>query len=840
MSQEQISHLHEIPQRVDEQQQTMALQLFSWLAKREQKEDYYMIQLRGLLERCEESIKQKNLDDRELEKILKLFVVGNIHDLSLFYRFEQLKKNSKKYRAIRLYTYGEHQVDSLFREQQGPEIIETLGNEDMKTLLICLRMEDITIDDLDTQVNFWAKIKKSYIKSVKDTMGKIPMYNSHHIFSLIPETQDLYEQLSPQEQEKLQGTMKKYEHLGREWRFATLLLYERNELVCEFLSRGTLPRNDYTEDHKSDWHGFYSHSLQKILWCPKDQLDEWIQQAKKEFIQEFIVKLQNLEFDKGYVLKHTFQGLADIVQMIQEALPSYPQITISPQELHQQTVQAVNNCLKIGIEKIQSKEIHQKKLPRKERKAMSYTHQLEQLALKTEERYKLMIDLGATSFEVQDREQNKEKYIQNFLSYHGEQFTSQKIHDILQQERIAIDQLDEIKQMIIKNMYEEFIKSCKRKIEKKYTIQSTSYPISNVGIVKAINKLLFKKWYFTLLKKVVPNDTERKKIRREIVQQIAQKAILDIQGKLLYSWSFDETLYLLLSPLHHLFKQYQGDGKSIRTNRKKLYQNYCSCKHQQVQKEVKKKTKQLDKILASKQTQREQVTEIYQNIHQIYGAISSYINNVIRENKQIRLKQWGMLEHAKENRQSDVNYPQSYLDGISQRWYRISDIEKILPSEIQQYHVSVFQKIDEKKNDIWQYILSYRFAENAQGKLTRIVHEELLREFWTVDYANAEQIQFAVDYLMDNLPEIILDDIRQGIYGGREPFRSDRGIVEKMIQDFLQQWKKTLLHNNMLPSNAQSRYVKKLPPIQEKYNNQPSPPITWTGNADDGNIGLPF
>jgi hypothetical protein len=164
-----------------------------------------------------------------------------------------------------------------------------------------------------------------------------------------------------------------------------------------------------------------------------------------------------------------------------------------------------------------------------------------------------------------------------------------------------------------------------------------------------------------------------------------------------------------------------------------------------------------------------------------------------------------MSTYFKNNSEYLWNYAQDQINAFSFWYYSIPELEKILPLEINHSIKDVFHRLDKIKPQIWKWILSYRFRENAipWGKLNRVVNEVLFEKFWLINVANQEQIDYAINYLEKNLIEIVLQDIKLFIFDWWECFESEKEIIKWFLNDFIFNWKERLSQKRQLGNRNQ-------------------------------------
>jgi hypothetical protein len=75
------------------------------LAKVEYKDDIHACEILKLIDEFTQRIKYEYLNERDFEKIFKIFILGHVDDTELFYKFEKLKEQNIKNQYQRFYLY---------------------------------------------------------------------------------------------------------------------------------------------------------------------------------------------------------------------------------------------------------------------------------------------------------------------------------------------------------------------------------------------------------------------------------------------------------------------------------------------------------------------------------------------------------------------------------------------------------------------------------------------------------------------------------------------------------------------------------------------------------------
>jgi len=206
-----------------------------------------------------------------------------------------------------------------------------------------------------------------------------------------------------------------------------------------------------------------------------------------------------------------------------------------------------------GIKKIQNKE-KPVKANWEDRKQLSYKYQINIIVEKIDALYKALNDLDPNAALQTQRQNNKEKYIKEYTSFFQETFIQKRLAQVLSSTDIT-DKEGIEKELLIK-VKEHFIKTCKKELEKKLDIPIRYNPITNRKVIEYMINAFFQTGYALVLKKVYPNDQERKQVRQKYIQTITSEILAEINKNLSNDKTFSPIDYAMKGPIEYLYKKY--------------------------------------------------------------------------------------------------------------------------------------------------------------------------------------------------------------------------------------------------------------------------------------------
>lgn len=840
----QIENVKQIPEKVNEQKTNSALQLFStinWLVKVEYKDDIYTREILKLIDEFTQRIEYEYLDEKDFEKILKNYMLWQINDPLLFYKFEKLKEQNIKNHYKRFYLYGKSSADTTSRKIKWKwikkvdkeSLIETkyVDDRDMLHILYFLKYKWGNISDLEADEEiFWKRVELSYKYCFKTHIPKDREY-PYSFTSLIQE-EDEFQKLSEQDKIILEEQIKKINYIWwREWQyFKEMLNHERNPIIYNFLKNNKIINQEelkhliWVEEIKfkhNHLNWFDSHNLQNDLWIVREKLIMWLKEAQKEFVDELPSVFEEKNFTELFIwtndhnnyLHHVIlKWSANIRKRLSKAINYYD---LDLESLKNKITETLRNCMNQWINFIKNKEkIINNEWQNNAASSLNYKRQVGNIVNIINELNNNLKNINYSDDITKDREMNQKKYIQEYFDWRKQIFVEKRIKKVLTMEWFDINQKDEMRKKMIKNWKEKLMNDYAKYIvekEQKNCDYIGNYEMKNSAMGKMVNDTLFHLGYWALLKQIIPDDKERKIERQNIVRTITENCLKEIWPKLTNPKTFDDKQYYIFEPLLYLLKKYWWKIWDFTIKQKQIQQNYLEFVKKAMDDRVQIYFDKINKFISKAEYDKKSVESIYNDVWKINHFLREYLFQFIKKNN-ITLKWYEVKElfetfniYLKNNGEYLGDYSQSQIDIFSLSSYSIPEIQKILSPEMNQSIKDIFHRLDKIKPEVWKWILSYRFRENAipWGKLNRIVNEAIFEKFWLVDAMNQKQIDYVIDYLEKNLIEIILQDIKLFIFDWCECFESEKEIIKWFLNDFIFNWKERLSQKRQLGNRNQ-------------------------------------
>lgn len=194
------------------------------MVQSEHVDDFYVAEIKKYLDEGEAIIqKYCRLTDDYFRHIQDIFLRGQVRDLSLFERFEKLKREERKNSIVCQFKFNAHY---FFEDYNKVALDEKawIDTHSMKSVMAGLRCHWCDLQDLDCEkYPFLQKIEESYKRDVKQD---ILSSSYQYLTGLSSEHNDLFSQLSSEEQLfVMQST-----HLS-ETRWKEMTQAERNQVV---------------------------------------------------------------------------------------------------------------------------------------------------------------------------------------------------------------------------------------------------------------------------------------------------------------------------------------------------------------------------------------------------------------------------------------------------------------------------------------------------------------------------------------------------------------------------------------------------------------------------------
>ncbi|MBP6910486.1 hypothetical protein KBC03_02710 [Patescibacteria group bacterium] len=253
-----------------------------------------------MLDEYEQQVTYKTISKKQYVKIVTLFKMGCVHDLTLYYRFEKLKKQDNINYHQRIYRYGRDFGQEINLEKLSPE--SSLLDDTMAYSLIIFGILHGTVQaqevDPDTE-RFHQKFKTLYKHTLKCKMGGL--YKYQHINSLVPTGEDIYDNATAEDKVYISSHFKNIPYLQSEGYRERMLTYERNRIARELLAQRKVTPEFAQEVKRQEKNEAYnilrSGYMQKVLGFSREELNKSVNEAKKEFVIEFAHYFERLSLD---------------------------------------------------------------------------------------------------------------------------------------------------------------------------------------------------------------------------------------------------------------------------------------------------------------------------------------------------------------------------------------------------------------------------------------------------------------------------------------------------------------------------------------------------------------
>lgn len=539
MDEQHIDHIQQLPSYKEQAGTETKIQLFGPLAKQEKTPDYYEKFIINFIEKNEQTISEIWIEDEEICRIESMFSKGYITDLSLFHRFETLKRKNQKYHYKRIYLYGnsyEHKNiqrnrDYYKNKREQPEIQPYLDYFDVVLVEHFLRDIQGQMSDLDEEKNVLGKIKRSYQQQIKL---------------------------------RLSGEI--------------------------FIGKYITP-----EDIKKHYQRFTTQSLCK-LWFSPEELLQAHDDAQTEFVKELtqvmdIANIDNIGHITGTGMKK-FYG-KNIFTKRMSAIQKR-----SPDQSTDKIKNRLQNCITDGIQKIIVKE-KTNTTEWKDRKQLSYKRQITKLVDLIDSAYEELEKLDISMAEATKWKTNRASYIADYISFYKENFIQKRIAETL---KADINDPKAIEQQILQDVQHKLYSLCIKECSKQRGTHITHNYLSTGKMIKYIKAAFLQTGHAILLKHLYPDDKQRRSIRQKYVQTIIKNLLTQINTNAQDIATFSIIEYQMIQPLIYWYEKYWGTKIHL-IKHKKIETTLAQYHIQTLQQSIQDKITKTQKILAAKKSE---------------------------------------------------------------------------------------------------------------------------------------------------------------------------------------------------------------------------------------------
>ncbi len=522
------------------------------------------------------------------------------------------------------------------------------------------------------------------------------------------------------------------------------------------------------------YSGFEKKKLTRTLWFTDEDFNNWSEQAKKEFVNDFAQMITNMNID---AISFPLAKLQENIARISESTDT--------NDLKNTIKAWLKQCIVQWIQKILNKE----KITTcawKERKNLSYKYRIANMSKYIDILYIELEKLDGNEAKTTWWKENKAFYIQEYCDFHRDSFVEKRLLEVL---KVDINDKEALETQLLQEVEAYFYTSCKKKIEKHWSDITPYNPLSTRMVIESVINAFFRTGYGLVLKKLYPNDQERKTLRQKYVQTISKNIVSDINGRLTNLSTFSLTEHYMREPIVYLYHKYwwQEDLLATQQRIETTYQQYLESVFLKNWAELMEK---IENTFASDTSL--DISKSYSSITDFSVFVEKHIWAMIKRHAPTytykRLDE-SIQQNKMYNEKNTTLYPDWLINDFSFHWHILEDIEHYLSANILTQCIDWYTTIDMVKPQILQPILQWWFTKNSQsgGKLQRLSQEIIIKNFGILTLSQ-EQTDFLLAYFSEHLGKIILNDLALST-DWVDLFWSDKELIQEYIHQYIDNMK---------------------------------------------------
>lgn len=858
---ENISHVDQVPERLRliEQKSNTALQLFSqvfWVQKIEREDDYYATEIKRLLGEYEQLNKRFHyLDDDEIGIVENLFVKWVVRDLSLFARYEALKKENKRITFVSRFRFGRPHFRKHHKIGSVPKEVEFVDNHNMYSINFGLRTACCTPEDLTSSTySFLEKVEKSYKRDVrKDILYKSRQY----LDGLSPEQEDSFSFLLDDQQLFIKQEIK---HIVSEQRWNEMTKTERNQAVSWFSKNkdGDFCWSDYSkkilksdEKYRLRYGWFHSSKMKKILGIDKEIQERWQYEAKKEIIENFDSFFDDVDLSK---LSY-YDGLILSIEKYQTEMyiPYVPSLLLNIERYQKDF-----GCEHLDVNALKTKIVKKlselylfllEKVKNKENIPYKY-------ARRSDSPYNVMGDIIGSFQDLSELieefnpdvlstlppvDEIKNLYAQEYVDYFLLEMIKKKCDwlDAASFSTLIPDEKKEIEDVFIQQLAKRYIDD---NLSMTHEFCSSGMDLNDWydAITRWWENELLKLWiifsFDDMLSSVLKNErdanwfrditgfepihyddtppSEEQKDKQKNQYQkfyVFQRKIIKtgidyIHKDLLDLQKFSIGKMSMIKIMKWDYETYYGEKSDIiiswdainavyyKFTQSKIDNYFASCK----------------KFFKWKKMKRDHYIKPYIQQTKIIFEIRDFIQSTIPVSYSIiydssdtfDIKYTLLLQ---KNKKYEGQYCSTAINAFS---FFLCDMDILLANsspEMATYFNNVFSKIEKDRPKILGLRIQHWLFENGrvEGRLHRIIYEHILKNSWD-PAVSSDQVSFAIEYIFEQLLDIIWKDFNAVSFDWKKVWDFDKPLFDSIVKEYLEKWKDWLKNMKKLWEDGKS------------------------------------